>query len=67
VNLQNPKDTKLFLGSNWSGWLAEGYGNDRLIGVNPGFVDALGGNFELKPADSPLREIGFEPLPMTVC
>ena len=66
VNLQNPKHAKLFLGSNWSGWLAEGYGNGSLIGVNPGFVDASGGNFELKP-DSPLREIGFESLPITVC
>ncbi len=36
---------------------------DNLVGQDPGFVDAVHGNFELKP-DSPAWKLGFQPLPL---
>ena len=47
-------------------WKKEGHDTKGLLNKDPGFVDAEGGDYNLRD-DSPLPALGFEPLPMPIC
>ena len=64
--LSNPVHKTLFFDHSWSEWQGLGYDQGSLVDVDPGFVDAAGGDYRLTPA-SALHAIGFKPLETPLC
>jgi parallel beta-helix repeat protein len=60
------KGDSLFFGKSWAHWKKEGHDTHGLLNADPGFIDARGGDFNLR-GDSPLPALGFLPLPMPLC
>ena len=60
------KKAGLFAGMSFADWTQQGRDNGSLVNADPGFVDAAGGNWQLRP-DSPLPALGFEALRIPSC
>ena len=59
-------DQPLWIGRNFTRWVALHYGQGSLLNQDPLFADMNAGNWSFG-ADSPLHKIGFAPLPMPIC
>ena len=59
-------DQLLWMGFNFTRWVALGYGQGSLFNQDPLFADMDAGNWSFGK-DSPLHKIGFAPLPMPIC
>ena len=61
-----PLGGEIFFDQGWGAWRGKGFDKASLLNVDPGFVDAQAGDYNLV-SGSPLHKIGFEPLPFPLC